>query len=233
MKQNNRGWLFKFFRDNNLKYYNSKIKTPAYLDLDKCFPDYLILEENWKEIKQEIERVINSGKTLPKFHEVDDGQEYISDEDGLSWSLLNLLLYDMWIQKNADLCPKTTSVLKRLRGVKSANFSVLAPGKHIPPHKGPYKGVIRYQLALSVPKSGECKIIVDDKDYFWIEGKSVLFDDTYTHEVINNTNEVRIALLLDIKRKIPGFLKYYDFFIFKLVQILVILNSTFSKSKLK
>ena len=165
--QNNRGWLFKFFRDRSLKYYNSKIKTPAYLDLDKYFADYTILEENWKEIKQEIEGVINSGKTLPKFHEVDDGQEYISDNDGLSWSLLNLLLYEMWHEKNCDLCPKTTSILRGLSSVKSAYFSILAPGKHIPPHKGPYKGIIRYQLALSVPKNGECKIIVDDKDCFW------------------------------------------------------------------
>ena len=231
--QNNRGWLFKFFRDSSLKYYNSKIKTPAYLDLDKYFADYTILEENWKEIKQEIEGVIGSGKTLPKFHEVDDGQEYISDNDGLSWSLLNLLLYEMWHEKNCDLCPKTTSILKGLGSVKSAYFSILAPGKHIPPHKGPYKGIIRYQLALSVPKNGECKIIVDDKDCFWEEGKSVLFDDTYTHEVINNTNEVRIALLLDIKREISGFLKYYDMFVFKLIKSLVVLNNTFSKSKLK
>ena len=231
--QNNRGWLFKFFRDNSLKYYNSKIKTPAYLDLDKYFADYTILEENWKEIKQEIEGVIRSGKTLPKFHEVDDGQEYISDNDGLSWSLLNLLLYEMWHEKNCDLCPKTTSILRGLSSVKSAYFSILAPGKHIPPHKGPYKGIIRYQLALSVPKNGECKIIVDDKDCFWKEGKSVLFDDTYTHEVINNTNEVRIALLLDIKREFPGFLKYYDMFVFKLIKSLVVLNNTFSKSKLK
>ncbi|MDG1719076.1 MAG: aspartyl/asparaginyl beta-hydroxylase domain-containing protein [Flavobacteriales bacterium] len=231
--QNNRGWLFKFFRDSSLNYYNSKIKTPAYLDLDKYFADYTVLEENWKEIKQEIEGVISSGKTLPKFHEVDDGQEYISDNDGLSWSLLNLLLYEMWHEKNCGLCPKTTSILRGLGSVKSAYFSILAPGKHIPPHKGPYKGIIRYQLALSVPKNGECKIIVDDKDCFWEEGKSVLFDDTYTHEVINNTNEVRIALLLDIKREISGFLKYYDMFVFKLIKSLVVLNNTFSKSKLK
>ena len=117
--------------------------------------------------------------------------------------------------------------------VKSAYFSILAPGKHIPPHKGPYKGIIRYQLALSVPKNGECKIIVDDKDCFWEEGKSVLFDDTYTHEVINNTGEVRIALLLDVKREVSGFLKYYDLFVFKLIKSLVILNNTFSKSKIK
>ena len=59
------------------------------------------------------------------------------------------------------------------------------------------------------------------------------FDDTYTHEVINNTSEVRIALLLDIKREISGFLKYYDFFVFKLIQFLLVLNNTFSKSKIK
>jgi aspartyl/asparaginyl beta-hydroxylase (cupin superfamily) len=230
--QKNRSWLFKFFRDKNLKCYNSKIKTPAYLDLEEFFPDHKILEENWEEIKLEVESVIRSGKTLPKFHEVDDGQSYIADNDGVSWSLISLLLYDMWHPKNVDLCPKTTSLVRRLGGVKSAYFSILSPGKIIPPHVGPYKGIIRYQLALSVPKKGECKLVVDGKDYFWKEGESVLFDDTYLHEVQNNTDEVRIALLLDIKRKIPGFLKYYDFFIFKLIQFLLVLNNTFSKSKI-
>ena len=62
-----------------------------------------------------------------------------------------------------------------------------------------------------------CKIIVDNKDFFWVEGKSVLFDDTYTHEVINNTKEHRIALLLDIKRRVPGFwMRQYDKFVFLL-----------------
>ena len=45
--QNNRNGLFKFFRDSNLKFYNSRIKTPAYLDLEDYFPEYKILEENW------------------------------------------------------------------------------------------------------------------------------------------------------------------------------------------
>lgn len=230
--QKNRNVIFKLFRDANLKLYNSSIKTSAYLDLEEYFPEYKILEENWLDIKKEIERVIDSGKTLPKFHEIDDGQEYISDNDGLSWHLLNLLLYTMWHKKNAELCPKTTSLLKKIKSVKSAYFSILEPGKHIPPHKGPYKGIIRYQLAISVPKKGECKILVDGKPYFWKEGESLLFDDTYTHEVVNNTSEYRVALLLDVKRTIPGFfMRQYDSFVFRLIQFLVILNNTFSKSK--
>ena len=115
--------------------------------------------------------------------------------------------------------------------MKSAYFSILAPGKHIPPHKGPYKGILRYQLAISVPK-GECKILVGSKPYYWKEGESILFDDTYIHEVVNNTEGYRVALLLDVKRNIPGFfMRQYDSFVFHVIQLLVILNNTFSKSK--
>jgi len=232
--QNNRSVFFKYLRDNNLKFYNRKIKTPAYLDLNTFFPEHKILEENWKEIKGEIEGIISSDRVVPKFHEIDNGQEYISDNDGISWNLFNIKVYDMWHLKNKSLCPKTVKLLEPMKNVKGFYFSILAPGKHIPPHKGPYKGIIRYQLALSVPKNGECKILVDGKPHYWTEGKSVLFDDTYTHEVLNNSQEKRIALLLDIKRNIPGFfMRQYDKLIFKTIQILLILNNTFSKSSLK
>ena len=36
--------------------------------------------------------------------------------------------------------------------MKLAFFSILAPGKHIPEHRGSLKGVIRYHLALKVPE---------------------------------------------------------------------------------
>ena len=35
--------------------------------------------------------------------------------------------------------------------MKTAFFSILAPGKHLPPHRGPYKGVMRYHLGLLIP----------------------------------------------------------------------------------
>lgn len=232
--QNNRSGFFTFFRDSNMKIYNSRIKTPPYLDLEQYFPEHKILEENWLEIKKELQRVIHSGKNLPKFHEIDDGQEYISDNDGLSWNLLNLLVYGMWHKENASLFPTTSSILKKIKSVRSATFSILSAGKHIPPHKGPYKGIMRYQLAISVPKKGECKIFVDGEPYYWKEGKSILFDDTYTHEVVNNTEESRIALLLDVKRNVPGFfMSQYDAFVFRLIQLLVVLNNTFNKSTIK
>jgi aspartyl/asparaginyl beta-hydroxylase (cupin superfamily) len=35
---------------------------------------------------------------------------------------------------------------------KTAFFSILLPHKHIPEHRGLYKGLLRYHLALKVPK---------------------------------------------------------------------------------
>ena len=79
-------------------------------------------------------------------------------------------------------------------------ISILPPGKKIPVHVGPYKGVLRYHLGLKIPKDiNNCFIVVNKKKYCWEEGKDVLFDDTLEHYVENNTNETRVILFLDIK----------------------------------
>ena len=230
--QKNRNIIFKTFRDWNLRLYQKRLSNPAYLELKTNFKEHKILEDNWKVIKNEIKLIINSYKDLPKFHEVDNGQEYISDNDGVTWSLFNVKLYGMWHKENMQKCPKTVALLSNIKNVKSIYFSILDPGKHIPPHNGPYKGILRYQLALSVPKTGNCELFVDNKSYYWKEGESVMFDDTFVHEVKNETNEKRIALLLDIKREeLKGLFYYYDKLIFKIIQMALLINKTFKKSQ--
>ena len=231
MDQTNRNFVFRWFRDLNRRLYESQIKTPAYLDLDTFFPGHRVLESNWETIKDEITSVIDAGVSIPKFHEIHDGQSYISNNDGVPWKLLNLKLYDLWHPTNKNLFPKTLKIISPIKNVKGIYFSILSPGKHIPPHVGPYKGIVRYQLAISVPKKGECKLIVDGKSYFWKEGRGVIFDDTYVHEVVNNTEETRVALLLDVRREVPGFfMRIYDSVLFSLIKLIIILNGTFKKS---
>ena len=82
-----------------------------------------------------------------------------------------------------------------------------------------------------MPKEGNCQLFVDNKPYTWTEGKGVMFDDTYVHEVRNETKETRVAVLLDIRRNdFPFFLKIYDYVFYKIIQLLVLLNNTMSKS---
>ena len=80
-------------------------------------------------------------------------------------------------------------------------FSILSPRKHIPDHCGPYKGIVRYHLALKVPEPREqCRIRVGDEIVTWEEGRSLIFDDTYEHEVWNDTDGERVVLFVDVVR---------------------------------
>jgi len=97
------------------------------------------------------------------------------------------------------LIPSLDTPPRRASPSRRTMFSILAPGKHIPDHCGPYKGVIRYHLGLKVPRDArQCRIRVGDEYATWAEGTSELFDDTYEHEVWNDTDEERVVLFCDV-----------------------------------
>jgi len=232
MEINNRNVIaFQIIKNAKKLYDSDTRKTPAFLDLDTYFPEYKILEENWETMRDEILQVLEES-TVPQFHEIDSGQEFISNNDNKAWNVFVVKCYGMWLHRNAEKCPKTCALFKDMKHVKTINFSILAPGKYIPPHEGPYKGIIRYQLPLEVPKKGECYIIVDGRRHYWNDGESVLFDDTYTHEVHNKTDERRIALLLDIKRDdLNTPMRIFDWFYYKLFQAYIIAFGGLKKGK--
>ena len=95
-------------------------------------------------------------------------------------------------------------LLKAIPGMKTAMFSILAPHKHIPGHRGPYKGVLRYHQGLIVPTPKTlCKINVGADFRYWEEGKSLIFDDSHWHLVWNNSDFYRVILFVDFIRPLP------------------------------
>jgi aspartyl/asparaginyl beta-hydroxylase (cupin superfamily) len=98
--------------------------------------------------------------------------------------------------------PKTCAALDRIPRpyLSQAFFSILDPGKSIPAHTGPTRAYIRYHLGLRVPKENPPTIRVKDQHYTWKEGESVLFDDSWEHEITNHSNEVRAVLIVDVMR---------------------------------
>jgi aspartate beta-hydroxylase len=102
-------------------------------------------------------------------------------------------------------CPAAAHVLAAADDVVSCVFSFLAPGKHIPKHRGPFRGILRFHLMLSMPLDAggapACELNIDGAPYLLEEGECLLWDDTYPHEVWNRSERVRIALLLDVWRK--------------------------------
>jgi ornithine lipid ester-linked acyl 2-hydroxylase len=175
-------------------------KNPPIVDADKFFPMHQLLKDNWQTIQAELIELLKNENSIPKFHEVDRIQRFISDKDQSAWRVFMFKAYDNWQEANVAKAPKTAALLKQVPGITTAMFSIIGPKKHIPPHNGFYKGVWRYHLGLIIPKEGECYIVNGGERYDWKEGEDVLFDDTFKHAVWNRTNETRVVLFCDVFR---------------------------------
>ena len=160
------------------------------------------IEAHWREVRQELERVLVDHEALPNFQDISKDQIEITDDD--RWKTLFLYGYGFTADLVTELCPRTAELVRQIPGMVTAMFSILSPHKHILAHRGPYKGVLRYHLGLIVPSEKEaCRIRVGDEIRHWEEGKSMVFDDTYEHEVWNDTDELRAVLFLDVLRPLP------------------------------
>ncbi len=158
------------------------------------------LEQNWQAIRNELDVILQYTEQLPRFQDISEDQGRNISKDDL-WKTFFLYGYGVKMEQNCDYCPETTRIIEEIPGLKTAFFSILLPGKHIPEHRGPYKGVLRCHLALKVPQDKEqCAIRVDHEIRHWSEGKTMIFDDSYHHEAWNKTDETRVVLFLDIVR---------------------------------
>ena len=54
-----------------------------------------------------------------------------------------------------------------------------------------------------VPDKNPPSIRLKDQVYTWKEGESVLFDDSWNHEVYNECENDRVVLIVDIRRPMP------------------------------
>jgi beta-hydroxylase len=156
------------------------------------------LEREWPEIRREVMTLIGSGAAIPPIAEVSPDNGRIAPGDG--WRSFFLWGYGYKAEANCRACPVTSAAVEKIPGLNTAMISILAPGTHIPRHRGVTKAILVAHLPLSVPKEVGCRMQVADQDVAWREGKTLVFDDTYPHEVWNDTNEPRVLLLIQFRR---------------------------------
>ena len=204
--------------------YDRRIDAPAILDMDTFFPDGRKFAAAWREIRDEGLAVAQQLATVPKFHEIMREQTEISANDGRDWRMLILKAYGIENPPNMAKCPVLASIVASAPDVLSASISFLSPGKHVPAHRGPFRGVLRYYLALSMPVAADGRpaavLRIADSEYRLRDGEFLLWDDTYTHEVWNNSDSVRMVLLLDVRRRrMPLDMELFSRFLMWVVQI--------------
>lgn len=182
---------------------SSLVPTTPFLPTD-AFPWARALEDAWTDVRRELEGVLTYKNDLPAFHEINRDATNIAHDD---WKSFFFYGFGARSEANCRRCPRTAALIERVPGMKTAFFSILGPGVHLPPHRGPWVGFVRYHLGLIVPGPQEkCGIVVGGERAHWAEGKSLIFDDTYEHHVWNDTDRTRVVLFLDVARpcRFPG-----------------------------
>ncbi len=202
----------KKYRRNKVKKYGKKLIYGLERTLAKAslvdnkpfaetaeFPHLLAIEENWQEILPEVQKILLHREAIPGFQEVSPDQHKLAK--GGNWRTFFLYGFGIPFAKNASQAPFTCKTIAPTEKLQTAWFSILAPGYHIPHHRGVTKGILRYHLGLIVPEDFEkCRIRVGEEIRPWRPGKGFVIDDTFDHEVWNDTDEERVILIVDFDR---------------------------------
>jgi beta-hydroxylase len=166
---------------------------------NKHFPFLNTFTDNWEAIRDEALEILKFREAVPAFQEVSPDQKRIAT--GKNWRTFILYGFRKKLTKNCAKAPVTTKLLETIPSLQTAWFSILSPGYHIPAHRGVSKGIVRAHLGLIIPKDAEnCRIRVGDQIRVWHPGEVFVFDDTYEHEVWNETPDERVILLFDFDR---------------------------------
>lgn len=152
-----------------------------------------VLEANWEMIRDEVLLLMSSTEAF-----VDETEKL--REKGI-WKQLTLYQRGIKTRNGCDYAPRTCELLETLpdtinckRG--QVKFSLMQPGTHVWPHCGPTNCRIRAHLGLVVPAGARIKVGNNTRE--WKEGKFIVFDDSFEHEVWHQGNKARIVLIVDL-----------------------------------
>lgn len=116
---------------------------------------------------------------------------------GGQWTELRLKSSGYGFTKNTEYFQKTMTHIRGCgQDFTSIKFSAIQPGTHIRTHTGPSNE--RLRLHLTLLHNGGARIRVGKDWHTWEEGKIIMFDDSWEHEVIHSGTKIRAVLIMDI-----------------------------------
>lgn len=152
-----------------------------------------LLENNWIAIKNEALFLL------------DDRQAgFLPESEGLQdtgdWKQYELFTRGKKHPQNCNRSPRTCALVEQMpdaAGCKrgQVKFSIMQAGTHVWAHCGPTNCRLRSHLGLVVPPGAKIRVANETK--VWTEGKVLMFDDSYEHEVWHEGKSLRLVLIVD------------------------------------
>ena len=179
---------------------SSRVSNAPLLD-PAAFPWIAALEAQWSGIRAELDTLLAHEDSIPPLAEISPDHRRIAPPG--KWKSFFLYGYGYEVEENIRRCPRTAAAVRDIPGLNSAFFSILDPGAHIPRHRGVTKAILTAHLGLIVPPDrNSCRMQLDDQLLHWEEGRTLVFDDTFHHEVWNDSDGLRAVLLIQFRRPV-------------------------------
>jgi len=171
------------------------------------FPWLAALEAKTDAIREELEAMMGGADDFRPYLETLDNRppgEFDTLRDNADWGAYYLIRGGKVEADAAARFPATMAALNdvplcRAPGrTPSVLFSRLVRRTRIPAHHGQVNARLICHLPLIVPPG--CGLRVGNETRSWVEGQTLIFDDSIEHEAWNNSDRTRVVLLFDIWR---------------------------------
>ena len=171
------------------------------------FPWLAELEAQTAAIREELVEVMRQDGAFRPYLEDDPNRppgEFGTLKNNPDWSAFYFIKSGADDAGAAARCPRTMTAIRKLPltdapgRTPSVLFSLLRPGARIHPHTGQINARLICHLPLIVPPG--CGFRVGNETRPWVEGQTLIFDDTIEHEAWNDSRETRVVLLFEIWR---------------------------------
>ncbi len=200
-------------RSRNTKHFHQKPSDYHYPGMPEIefhdrelFPGIVALEGATEAIRAEFDALIaaEAAEMVPyvQYPERVPLREWKELNNNRDWTAIHLLKNGWPVETNARHCPETMAAIAQMDQPRVAGaspvamFSLLAPRTRIPPHTGVANTRLVCHLPLIVPPN--CGFRCGATIREWRVGEAFIFDDTIEHEAWNDSDELRVVLILDL-----------------------------------
>jgi beta-hydroxylase len=174
----------------------SLIGTQMFFD-EAQIPGLARLRENWEVIRDEAQALMADREAVPPLGKISPDHRSLAKD--ASWKSFFFGGYGYKVDANRARCPRTAALIDQVPNVVLSFYSIFEPGTHVHRHRGMTKAMLNVHLALIVPE-GRCEIEVEGEVRRWTPGEYLIFDETFHHEVWNETEGPRVVLFLQVMR---------------------------------
>ena len=118
------------------------------------------------------------------------------------WSIYPFFHMGVDVEALTQCAPRTAAIVRTLPGAcldypwGDAIFSIQGPGNRLPAHCSVDNLRLRCHLGLRIPADTGIRVATESRT--WTEGKCLLFEDCFEHEVWNHSDSPRVVLIVDL-----------------------------------